>query len=76
MHVQLGVSSNCKWMDMVDSVTYVLVRAYVTVRYHATFPLTNEIICYNIVRYDLEGCKLNEERETKKYSIQCETFTH
>jgi hypothetical protein len=45
--VQLGVSSNCKLspihvdrMDMVDSVTYVLVRAYVTVRYHATLSLT------------------------------------
>jgi phage gp36-like protein len=52
---------------MVDSVTDVLVWAYVTVRYHATFPLTNEIICYKIchlVRYDLEGCKLNDLRNT------------
>ncbi len=74
MQKQLGVSSNCKQhpihvdrMDMVDSVTYVLVRAYVTVRYHATFPLTNEIICYNIchlVRYDLKGCNLNDLRNT------------
>ena len=54
-------------MAMVDSVTYVPVRAYVTVRYHATFPLTNEIICYNIchlVRYDLKGCNLNDLRNT------------
>ncbi len=70
MQKQLGVSSNCKQspihvdrMDMVDSVTYVLVRAYVTVRYHATFPLTNEIICY-IVRYDLKGCNVNYLRNT------------